>query len=513
MLRYLFCVAALAGWASPTETNADQPPKVSGTHPANTQPARKLRESTVAELTALVRKSVVVISYTGRDGRPKGVGSGFIISPDGLIATNLHVIGEARPIVVHTSDGKRHEVTSIHATESRMDLAIIKVDAKNLPALPLGDSDTLKQGQKVVALGNPRGLKFSVVAGVVSGRRKIDGKPVIQLAIPIEPGNSGGPLLDMQGRVHGILTLKSLVTDNLGFAVTINALKPLLKKPNPVDMTHWLTIGTMDPRDWSVLFGADWRQRAGRIHVEGRGRGIGGRSLLLSKRKPPTLPFEMAVQVKLDDEAGAAGLAFHAGGLNKHYGFYPSNGKLRLSRFEGPDVFSWKVLRMLPSRHYRPGEWNALKVRVEKGRIQCFVNDRLVIESTDAGLTSGQVGLVKFRDTNADFRGFRVAKTIPSTQPDAKTVAFVTKLVANIGTRRPPRQKLIRQLLPKSGHAGTLLKRRAQKLELQAKRLRQLARLVHESETRRQLAELFAQKKQPLDLLKAALLVARMDNP
>ena len=124
-------------------------------------------------------------------------------------------------------------------------------------------------GQAVVAIGNPQGLKHSVVAGVVSGRREFEGRPMIQLAIPIEPGNSGGPLVDMQGRVHGILTIKSLVTENLGFAVAINSLKPLLAKPNPVPMAAWLTIGTLDAEEWQPLKGGRWRQRAGRILADG----------------------------------------------------------------------------------------------------------------------------------------------------------------------------------------------------------------------------------------------------
>ncbi len=176
-------------------------------------------------------------------------------------------------------------------------------------------------------MGNPQGLTHSVVAGVVSGQRTIDGRPMIQLAIPIEPGNSGGPLLDMQGRVHGILTIKSLVTPNLGFAVAINTLKPLLKKPNPVPMAAWLTIGALDRDDWQAKFGGQWRQRAGRILVEGVGSGFGGRSLCLSKREMPDLPCEIAVTVKLQDESGAAGLIFHADGDDRHYGFYPSNGQ------------------------------------------------------------------------------------------------------------------------------------------------------------------------------------------
>ena len=129
---------------------------------------------------------------------------------------------------------------------------------------------------------------------------------MIQVAIPIETGNSGGPLVDLDGRVHGILTMKSVVTPNLGFAATVNSLKPLLAKPNSVPMSRWMTIGALDPALWKPLFGARWRQRAGRMTVEGEGQGFGGRSLCVYQPAPPQGSWEMTVSVQLGDESGAA---------------------------------------------------------------------------------------------------------------------------------------------------------------------------------------------------------------
>ena len=353
-------------------------------------------EPTVAALAERALKSVVVVSFSGRDGKQQGLGTGFVVSADGLIATNLHVIGEARPIDVQFADGRTFAVTAIHATEKSMDLAVLKIDATELPVLELGDSDTLKQGEQVIALGNPLGLRHSVVSGVVSEKRELEGKPMIQVAIPIERGNSGGPLLDMQGRVHGIVTLKSQVTRNLGFAVVVNALKPLLEKPNPILMSRWTTIGTIDKREWTTVFGARWRQRAGRISVDETGSGFGGRSLCLSTIKSPDIPFEIAASVRFSPEEGAAGIVFHADGKDKHYGFYATNGRLRLTRFDGSSVYQWKVLQEVAHKAYVPNDWNNLKVRIEEQRILCYVNDKLVIESADSGLRSGSVGLCKF---------------------------------------------------------------------------------------------------------------------
>src|SRR5262249_35414135 len=158
-------------------------------------------EQTVEQIAERCRKSVVVVTSDGRDGR-QGVGTGFVVASDGLIATNLHVIGEGRAVTVEFADGKKFNVTAIHATDRGADLALIRIDAKSLPELELGDSEKVKDGQDVVALGNPQGLKHSVVSGVVSGRRTFDGRSMIQLAMPVEPGNSGGPLVDRLGRVQ-----------------------------------------------------------------------------------------------------------------------------------------------------------------------------------------------------------------------------------------------------------------------------------------------------------------------
>ena len=92
-------------------------------------PKPALMEASVEKLTEVARKAVVVVTVTGRDGRQQGLGSGFVIAPNGLIATNLHVIGEARPVSVQTADGKTHEVISIEAFDRLLDLALIRIDA------------------------------------------------------------------------------------------------------------------------------------------------------------------------------------------------------------------------------------------------------------------------------------------------------------------------------------------------------------------------------------------------
>ena len=138
-----------------------------------------------------------------------------------------------RPITVQLADGSRHEVDAIHAADRGLDLAVVHIKVNGLPSLPLGDAPGLKPGQADRPWSSARGLKHSVVAGGCRATCEVEGIPMLQIAMPIEQGNRGGPVLDMRGRVVGIVSLKSLVTANLGFAVPVTPLQRLLDRPTP----------------------------------------------------------------------------------------------------------------------------------------------------------------------------------------------------------------------------------------------------------------------------------------
>ncbi len=508
----LLGIGSGVAWAQAEVPSAADPASAADAAAAGQPPVANEALPTLENLTEQVRKSVVVITSSGRDGRREGMGAGFVISDDGLVATNYHVIGQGRALSVQTADGRDAEVTQVHASDRALDLAVLRIDVDDLPVLPLGDSDQVRQGQDVIALGNPRGLKYSVVSGLVSGVRDVDGRSMIQLAMPIEPGNSGGPLVDRRGRVQGILTMKSLVTPNLGFALSINLLKPLLDKPNPIPLARWQTIGALDPREWTPVFGAHWRQRAGRILVEGFGSGFGGRSLCLSEQAVPERPFEIAVSVRLDDESGAAGLAFCSDGQDHHYGFYPTNGQLRLTRFEGPDVQSWSILHSEPSRHYASGKWNTLRVRLEEDKIRCFVNDEPVVEMADSRLKPGQVGLVKFRNTNAEFKNFQLGSQVaPATVPKEQARRIID-LVEDLPADGPLDQTLVGVLSIDPAQTASVLRDEAAQLDARAEQLRNLARAAHERHVIDDLVRLLSREESEIDLFAAGLLVARLDN-
>jgi len=467
---------------------------------------------TAADLAETIRPSLVKITQLGREGTD-GIGSGFIVSEDGLIATNLHVIGEARRLQIEMHDGKTHVVTAIHASDNHLDLALLKIDAKGLKPLPLGDSAKIRQGDPIVAMGAPEGLGFSIVQGVLSATRDIDGQQMLQVAIPIEKGNSGGPLLDMQGRVLGILTLKSLKTDNLGFAMPVNLLKTLIEKPNPVPMSRWLTIGVLNSKLWKTHLGAQWTQHAGVIKSEFSGAGFGGRALCLSTQNVPEGTFEIATTVRLDDESGAAGLAFCADGGDKHYGFYPSDGKLRLTRFDGPDVYSWTILADVPSDAYKPGEANTLRVRVEPDRIICFVNGKQVIESDDSGLRGGSAGLCKFRTTTAEFRSFRIGTDLAEKPLQPEVASKLRSKVEEFIAEATTTDQTLDNLLDNPAAARRVLVEQRRKLEQEATKLRELERELHRRAMTKEILAELAKPEPEINLLRCALLLARHDNP
>ncbi len=166
--------------------------------------------------------------------KQRGLGSGFIISHNGYILTNNHVVQKADKVTVRLHDGREFKA-KIVGTDPNTDVALIKIDADNLPVLPLGDSDKLEVGEWVMAIGNPFGLSYTLTVGVVSakGRSNVgitDYEDFIQTDAAINPGNSGGPLINIRGEAVGINTAiftRSGGYMGIGFAIPINMVKTI----------------------------------------------------------------------------------------------------------------------------------------------------------------------------------------------------------------------------------------------------------------------------------------------
>ena len=138
--------------------------------------------------------------------RPRGVGSGFILSTDGFVMTNAHVVDGADEVIVTLTDKREFKAKVIGTPDKRTDVAVIKIEATGLPAVKIGDITRLKVGEWVMAIGSPFGLENTVTAGIVSAKQRDTGDylPFIQTDVAINPGNSGGPLINMRGEVVGI---------------------------------------------------------------------------------------------------------------------------------------------------------------------------------------------------------------------------------------------------------------------------------------------------------------------
>jgi S1-C subfamily serine protease len=184
----------------------------------------------ISDIASRSSEAIVSIKTKDQQGNVIGMGSGFVISADGVIATNFHVLESAYHAEVKIGEKVFKEVDFIKGVPE-FDIALIKIDAQGLNVLPIGDSDNLVNGQSIVVLGNPWGLERTVTNGLVSAVRSQGNIKLIQMSAPVSPGSSGGPVLNESGEVIGITTIASfLFAQNLNFAVPINYLEKLIKE-------------------------------------------------------------------------------------------------------------------------------------------------------------------------------------------------------------------------------------------------------------------------------------------
>ncbi|HXG40163.1 MAG TPA: trypsin-like peptidase domain-containing protein, partial [Candidatus Limnocylindrales bacterium] len=204
------------------------------------QPVVVEESSAIIDAAAKVSPAVVKITTGQIDpllALPEtGVGSGILYDPNGWILTNQHVVAGSDSLTVELADGRTF-AGRIYGIDTLTDLAIVKIDATGLPAAPIGDSDSLKVGQVVAAIGSPLGtLTSTVTSGIVSakGRQiRVEGRilrNLIQTDAAINPGNSGGPLLDMGGNVVGVNTAVAAAAQGIGFAIPINIARPIMEQ-------------------------------------------------------------------------------------------------------------------------------------------------------------------------------------------------------------------------------------------------------------------------------------------
>jgi S1-C subfamily serine protease len=217
-------------------------PTAGATSAGTTQPIRIDESSAVIDAAARVSPAVVRITTESTQNvdvfgqvPSTGVGSGVIYDASGWIVTNRHVVADSNSLTVELKDGRQF-AGRVYGIDTLTDLAIVKIDASNLTAAPIGESDGLKIGQLVVAIGSPLGTySFSVTSGIVSGTGRsitVEGgtriSNLIQTDAAINPGNSGGPLVDATGAVVGINTAVATNSNGIGFAIPIDIARPIM---------------------------------------------------------------------------------------------------------------------------------------------------------------------------------------------------------------------------------------------------------------------------------------------
>lgn len=226
----------------------------------------------IADVVALVKPSVVAITtevvtfdFFNRPFTQQGAGSGWILDEDGIIVTNNHVVEGARSITVTLDDGRTLSVdTSSVYTDSLNDLAILKVDARDLPALKIGDSSNMKTGEWVVAIGNALGQGIRATEGIISrqnvsipvsqGQTLYD---LIETSAAINPGNSGGPLVNLAGEVIGITSAKiaTIGVEGMGYAISTETAIPIIEEliKNGYVVRPWLGVVVYTVDEFAVM--------------------------------------------------------------------------------------------------------------------------------------------------------------------------------------------------------------------------------------------------------------------
>jgi Trypsin-like peptidase domain len=185
--------------------------------------ATQIQQKTAGNIYKMAGPSVVLVETYGEDGEVSGSGSGFLVSADGRILTNFHVIAHTKRATVKLANEDAYDAVHVLAVDKRKDIALLMIDAVNLPYLRLGRSETAQVGDRLYTLGTPLGfLQNTLSEGLLSGVRQMDGYKLFQLSAPISPGSSGSPVFDAQGEVVGIVKATIEEGQNLNFAIPID---------------------------------------------------------------------------------------------------------------------------------------------------------------------------------------------------------------------------------------------------------------------------------------------------
>lgn len=276
-------------------------------------PAKQL---TVADIVSRSSAAVVQIVVSDSTGKEIALGSGFLISADGMIVTNYHVIKNASSAIAKLANGAFFPVEGVMNADADKDLAILKVNGKDLPFLKLALANRVSVGDHVLAIGSPLGFEGTVSDGIVSAlRTETLGKNWIQTTAPVSHGNSGGPLLNMDGSVIGVITwgVDQQQGENLNFAIPAETVETLIVSTYaPVSFDAFRNSGIKNVDNASDKNPAFSDERMDALVMEGH-------KLLAEKEYERAIhDFEEAIRIRSENAAAWNGLGWAHSSLNQH---------------------------------------------------------------------------------------------------------------------------------------------------------------------------------------------------
>lgn len=197
---------------------------------AQRAPVRTVANTSVSprQIAANAHAALLMIRALGDHGDTIGLGTGFVVSSDGLFVTNYHVIQDASRLRVKLLDGGEYQDVQLVAADPAYDLAIMRIPAQGLHPLRVGRDVQAEVGDRVFVMGNPLGMTGTFSDGMVSGKRPLEGVSMLQISAPISPGSSGGPVMNERGEVIGVATMMVMGGQNLNMAVPIGYLQPVM---------------------------------------------------------------------------------------------------------------------------------------------------------------------------------------------------------------------------------------------------------------------------------------------
>lgn len=368
------------------------------------------------DLVDPLRESFVTVYQYNLDGEVAGTGSGFCIDEPGLIATCFHVVGEARRIGIVLPDGREVEPIAVHAWNRSVDLAILQID-QPLPPLRLAE-ESPKTGSPVAIMGNPGGHIGWMATGVVASlSEEFQYSNLLPMAMSIEQGNSGGPVVNEAGEVVGVVAMKDARYSSYGYAIPASILRDVVEFSTPRSFSDWTKTGGLSRLLWRPTKGHCWSQKSGRIIFRASSAEDDPCSVCESGiQAAETGSYTLTTEV-LPSIPARAGLSFALGNRGEHFAWVIHGRSALLLKNTGKDAGDFEVVEQIRRTDDSGGDrltgWDRLTVTVGGNDVRCSINGVEHFqfspeEDTLAKIQSGKWGLHVSGGPSAEFRNAAV---------------------------------------------------------------------------------------------------------